>query len=107
MGAWGYDNLSGSDGSLRLALELCDAAGNAYTGWSGPGPTQGRVLSVVSNVTIQVSRGCVRVCLQVPCTIEYYYSGRNASGRLTMTLRVLGPWQAGGRPELLTPPVRL
>ena len=34
MGKWcDYECLSGSDGALRLALGLCDAAGNSYTTW--------------------------------------------------------------------------
>ena len=34
MGAWSqFEILSGSDGALRLALQLCDAAGNDYTTW--------------------------------------------------------------------------
>jgi hypothetical protein len=34
MGAWScYEQLSGSDGALRLALQLCNAAGNDYHSW--------------------------------------------------------------------------
>ena len=34
MGKWcDYECLSGSDGALRMALGLCDAAGTSYTTW--------------------------------------------------------------------------
>eukprot|EP01043_Picozoa_sp_COSAG02_P055723 COSAG02_NODE_6510_length_3529_cov_1.698251_2_plen_109_part_00 len=34
MGKWSvYDVLSGSDGALRLALQLCNVAGNDFADW--------------------------------------------------------------------------
>ena len=77
MGKWcEYECLSGSDGALRMALGLCDAAGNSYTTWpddvqdfSHLKPDSGR--SVVVSLQANTEAGpAILICQALPETYE-------------------------------------
>ena len=77
MGKWcDYECLSGSDGALRLALGLCDAAGNSVATWpddvqdfSHLKPDSGR--SVVVSLQANTEAGpAILICQALPETYE-------------------------------------
>ena len=77
MGKWSvYDVLSGSDSALRLALQLCNAAGNDFTDWPEdvqnysqlkPNPTAS--VNIVSAMTYAGPK--ILVCQGVPSTYAH------------------------------------
>ena len=68
MGVWArdYDVLCCSDGALRLALELCNAAGNAYTGWPASGGA-GPASCAAASARFRVGGAFFRSCQRLAC----------------------------------------
>ena len=76
MGKWcDYECLSGSDGSLRLALGLCDAAGNSVATWPDDVQDFSDLNETAAGVVVAISANTeagprVLVCQATPETYE-------------------------------------